>query len=121
MGTRFLLCMDKVLKPNQKWTDGNKTKVSDTQFNQSQQEEPVHDVTNARMTMVRSGMNGHYQYTAVEQQQMACLKNLTRSQIFNHPQTNPSLTQLGDEVLYLREDPIQSNIMVLSRILIRVE
>ena len=33
METRFLLCKDKVLRPNQKWTNGNKTKVSDTQFN----------------------------------------------------------------------------------------
>ena len=34
MGTRFLLCKDKVLRPNHKWTNGNKTKVSNTQFNQ---------------------------------------------------------------------------------------
>ena len=32
-------------------------------------------------------MYGHHQFTAVEQQQMAYLKNETRSQIFNHPQT----------------------------------
>ena len=30
VGTRFLLCKDKVLRPNQKWKNGNKTKVSDT-------------------------------------------------------------------------------------------
>ena len=28
MGTRFLMCKDNVLRPNQKWTVGNKTKVS---------------------------------------------------------------------------------------------
>ena len=34
MGTRFLLYKDKLLKPNQKWTVGNKTKVSDIQASQ---------------------------------------------------------------------------------------
>ena len=34
VGTRFLLFKDKMLRPNQKWTDGNKTKVSDIQVNQ---------------------------------------------------------------------------------------
>ena len=108
-------------RPNQKWTDGKTTKVSDTQFNQGPQEEPVDYITNMRMTMVSPGMYGHHQFTAVEQQQMAYLKNQTKSQIFNHPRPNPSLANLGDKILYLREDPIQSNIMVLSHILIRVE
>ena len=87
IGTRFLLCKDNVLRPNQNWTNGNKTKVSDTQFNQSQQIEPIDDITNTRMTMVSPGVCGHHQFTVVEQQQMAYLKNQTRSQIFNHPQT----------------------------------
>ena len=34
-------------------------------------------------------MYGHHQFTAVEQQQMAYIKNQTRSQIFNQPQTYP--------------------------------
>ena len=76
-----------MLRSNQIWTDGNKTKVSDTQFNQSQQEEPVNDITNTRMTMVSPGIYGHHQFTAVEQQQMAYIKNQTRSHIFNHPQS----------------------------------
>ena len=59
-----------MLRPNQKWTDGNKTKVSDIQINQDQQEEPVNDITNTRMTMVHPGMYGHHQFTAIEQQQM---------------------------------------------------
>ena len=37
MEIRFLLCKDKVPRLNQKWKNGNKTKVNDTQFNQSQQ------------------------------------------------------------------------------------
>ena len=68
MRTRFLLCKDKRLRPNQKWTDGNKTNVSDIQFNQNQQEEPADDVTNTRMKMVSPGMYGHHQFTAIEQQ-----------------------------------------------------
>ena len=64
MGTRFLLCKDRMLRPNQKWTDGIKSKVSDIQFNQGQQEEPLDDVTNTRMTMVSPGMHGHHQFTA---------------------------------------------------------
>ena len=89
MGTRFLLCKDKVFRPNKKLTNVNKTKVSDTQFNQNQQEEAVHDITDTRMTMVSPGGYGHHQFTAVEQQQMTYLKNQTRSQIFNQPLTQP--------------------------------
>ena len=55
IGTSFLLCKDKLLRPNEKWTVGNKTKVSDIQVSQGQQEEPVNDVTNTRMTMVSPG------------------------------------------------------------------
>ena len=83
MGTSFLLCKDKVLRPNQKWRNGNKTKVSDTEFNQSQQEEPADNITDTRMTMVSPGMYGYHQFTAVEQKKLAYLKNQTRSQIFN--------------------------------------
>ena len=43
MGTRFLLCKDKMLRPNKKWTDGNKTKVSDIQVNQDQWEKSIND------------------------------------------------------------------------------
>ena len=68
MGTRFLLCKDKLLRPNQKWTDGNTIKVSDIQFNQDQQEEPVDDVANTRITMVSPGVYGCHQSTAIEQQ-----------------------------------------------------
>ena len=88
MGTSFL-CKDKVLSPKQSWTNVNKTQVSDTQFNQSQQEDPVDDVNDARMTMISPGMYDHHQFTAVEQQQVAYLKNQTRSQTFNQPRPNP--------------------------------
>ena len=37
------------------------------------------------------------------------------------PRPNLSLTKLGDEVLSMRDDPIQSSIMVFSHILTRVE
>ena len=50
------------------------TKVSDTQFNQSQQEDPVDDVDGTRMTVLSPWMYGHHQFTAVEQQQIVCLK-----------------------------------------------
>ena len=79
MGTRFLLCKDKVLRPKLNWTNVNKTKVGYIQFNQSQQEDPVDDVNDTRMTVLSPGMNGHHQFTAVEQQQKASLKNQTRS------------------------------------------
>ena len=80
MGTRFLLCKDKLLRPNQKWTVGNKTKVSDMQVNQGQQEEPINDVTNTMMIMMSPGTYGCHQFTAIQQQQMAYLKNQNRSQ-----------------------------------------
>ena len=73
MRTRFLLCKDKVLRPKQNWTNVNKTKVSNTQFNQSQQEDPVDDVVDTRMTVLSQGMYDHHQFTAVEQQQMASI------------------------------------------------
>ena len=44
-----------MLRPNQKWTDGNKIKVSDIQVNQDQREESIDDITNTRMTMVSPG------------------------------------------------------------------
>ena len=78
MGTRFLLCKEKVLRPKQNWTNVNKTKVSDTQFNQSKQEDSVDD---ARMMVISPGVYSHLQVNAVGQQQMAHLKNQTRSQI----------------------------------------
>ena len=89
MGTRFLLCKDKVLRSKQNWTNANKTKVSDTQFNQSQQEDPVDDIDDTRMTVLSPCIYGSHQFTAVEQQQMAYLKNQTRSQTFNQTQTQP--------------------------------
>ena len=67
-GTRLLLCKDKVLRLKQNWTNVNKTKVSDTQFNQSQQEDPVDDVDDTRMIVLSPGMYGCHQFTAVEQQ-----------------------------------------------------
>ena len=121
MGTRFLLCKDKVLRPKQNWININKTKVSGLQFNQSQQEDPVDDIDDARMTVVSQGMYGHHQFNAVEQQQMVCLKNQTRSQTFNQPQSQP----FSDPVRRLNHiserRPIQSNIMVHSYIMIRVK
>ena len=80
MGIRFLLCKDKVLRPKQNLTNVNKTNVSDIQFNQNQQEGPVADADDTRMTVLSPGMYGHHQFTAVEQQQMAYLKDQTRSQ-----------------------------------------
>ena len=74
MGTRFLLCKDKVIRPKQNWTNVSKTKVSDTQFNKSQQEDPVDDVDDTRMTVLSPGMYNHHQFTAMEQWQMAYLK-----------------------------------------------
>ena len=87
MRTRFLLAKDKMLRPNQKWTDGNRIKVSDIQFNQDQEEEPIDDITYTRMTMVSPGAYAHLQFTAIEQQQVANLKNPNRSHIFTCPQT----------------------------------
>ena len=89
MGTRFLPCKDNVLRPKQNSTNVKKTKVSDTQFNQSQQEDPIDEVDDARMAVLSPGMYGHHQFNAVEQQQMSYLKNQTRSQTFNQPQTQP--------------------------------
>ena len=89
METRFLLCKDEVLRPKQNWTNVNKTKVSETQFNHSQQKDPIDDVDDTRMTVPSPDMYGHHQCTAVEQQQMAYLNNQTRSQTFNQPQTQP--------------------------------
>ena len=79
MGTGFLLCKDKVVRPKQIWTNVNKTKFSDTLFNQSQWEDPVDDVDDARMTLLSPGVYGHHQFNSVKQQQMAYLKNQTRS------------------------------------------
>ena len=48
---------------------------------------------------------------------MACLKNLTRSQNFNQPKTQPfsdPVKRQNDKTIYLREDPVLSNIMVHS-------
>ena len=72
-----------MLRPKQSLTNVNKTKFSDTQFNQSQQEGRVDDIDETRMTMLSPGMYGHHQLTTVEQQQMAYLKDQTRSQMFN--------------------------------------
>ena len=66
MGTRFLLCKDKVLSPKQIWTNVNNTTISDIQFNQSQQEHPVDDVNDIRMAMMSPGMYGHHLFTSVE-------------------------------------------------------
>ena len=60
MGTRFLLYKDKVLCPKQNRINVKKTKVSDTQFNQSQQEDPVDDINDARMIMISPGVCGHH-------------------------------------------------------------
>ena len=88
-GTRILLCKDNVLMPKQNLTNVNKTKVSDTQHNQSQQEDPVGDADDTRMTVLSPCMHGHHHFTAVEHQQMAYLKDQTRSQTFNQPHTQP--------------------------------
>ena len=89
MGTRFLLCKDKVLRPKQNWTNVNRTMVNDIPFNQSQQEDPVDDVNDTGMTVLRPYVYGHHQFTAAAQQQIAYPKNQTRSQTCNQPQTQP--------------------------------
>ena len=66
--------------PKQNWININKTKVSDAQFNQSQLEDPVECADDIRLTVLSPGMYGHHQFSAVEQQQMAYLKDQTRSQ-----------------------------------------
>ena len=78
-----------MLRPKQNLTNVNKTKVSDTQFNQSQQENPVDDADDTRITILSPCMYGHYQFTAMEQKQMAYLKDQTRSQTFHQPNTQP--------------------------------
>ena len=60
--------------PKQNWTNVNKTKANDTQFNQSQQEDPIDDVDDTRMTVLGPGVYDHHQFTTVKQQQMAFLK-----------------------------------------------
>ena len=81
MGTMFLLFKDNVLRPKNQ-TNVNKTKFSEPQFNQSQQEDPVDDADDTRMTVVSPAMYDCHQFTAVKQQQMAYLKDQTRSQTF---------------------------------------
>ena len=56
MGTRLLLCKDKVLRSKQIWANVKKTRVSDIQFNQSQQKDPIDDVDDTRMTVLSPGM-----------------------------------------------------------------
>ena len=41
------------------------------------------------MTVLSPHVHGHHQFTAVEQQQMAYLKDQTRSQTLNQPHTQP--------------------------------
>ena len=121
MGTRFLLCKDKMLRPNKKLINDNKTEVRDTQFLQSQQEEPVDDITDTRMTMVSQGMYGCHQFTAVEQQQMAYIKNQTRYQIVNHPQTQSFSDPVRRQNPIPKRGPLPSNMIALSHTLFRVE
>ena len=90
-------------------------------FNQGQQEESIDDVANTRMMMVCPGVYGHHQFTAIEQQQMVHLKIRMGLKSLLTPRSKISLTQLRDEILYQREDPILSSIMVLFHVLIRVE
>ena len=66
MGTRFLLCKEKVLRPKPNLTNVKKAKVSGTQFNQSQQIDPVDDANDRRMTMLSPGMYDCHQFTDVE-------------------------------------------------------
>ena len=68
----------------------NKTDVCDTQFNQNQQEGPVDDADDTRMTVLSPDVYGCHQFISVEQQQMAYLKDQTRSQTFN-PTPNSTL------------------------------
>ena len=89
MGTRFLLCKDKVLRPKQNCTNVNKRTIGNKQFNQSQQGDPVDKIDDTRMTVISPDMYGYHQFTAVEQQQMAYFKNQNMSQICNQPQTQP--------------------------------
>ena len=76
-----------MLSLKQNWTNVNKTEVCDTQFKQSQQEDPIDEVDDARMTVLSPGMYSCLQFNAVEEQQMDYLKNQTSSQTFNQPQT----------------------------------
>ena len=76
---------------------------------------------NVRIAMVSQGVYSHHKFSAIEQQQMAYLKNQNRSLIFTCPLPNLPLTQLGDEPLFPREDPTQFSIMALSLIPIRME
>ena len=92
MGTRSLLYKNKVLRPNEKWTNGNKTEVTDTQVNQSQWEEPVDYFTDTRMTVVSPGVYGHHQFTAVEQQEMAFLKIKPGLKSLRNPRPNTFLS-----------------------------
>ena len=74
MGTRFLLCKDKMLRPKQDLTNVNNAKVVYVQLNQSQQKDSVDDADDTRMTILSPGMYGCHQFTAMEQQQLAYLK-----------------------------------------------
>ena len=60
----------------------------------SQQKDSVDDADDTRMTILSPGMYGHHQFTAVEQQQLAYLKDQSRPQTFNQPNTQPFLIQL---------------------------
>ena len=91
------------------------------QFNQSQQEDPVNDIDEARMTVLSPGMHSCHQFNALEKQQMAYLKIRLGLKHFINPSPNPFLIQLGDETIYPREDPIQSKIMVCYHIMIRMK
>ena len=82
-------CARKSAKARTKLDKCQRSKVRDTQFNQSQQEDPVDDDGDMRMTVLHPGMYSCCQFTAVEQQQMAYLKNQTTFQTFNQPQNQP--------------------------------
>ena len=62
-----LACQDEMLRPNQKWTEGHKTKVNDIQVNQDQWEKSIDDSTNPRMTMVCPGAYGYHHFNTIEQ------------------------------------------------------
>ena len=121
MGTRFLLCRDNLLRPNQKWTVGNKTKISDIQVSQAQEEEPINDVTRARMTIVSPGMYGHHQFTPMEQQPMAYLQNQNRSQIFTCLPTQSSSGPIRTQAPIPKRGPYTVQYNGFPLIPIRVE
>ena len=78
----------KVLRPKQNGTNVKKTTVSDIQFKRANRKTLLMMLWH-KNDSIKSRHVWCHQCTAVEQKQMAYLKNQTRSQTFNQPQTQP--------------------------------